>query len=582
MQEVIVTAEKREENVQKTPLSIQVLGTQKLDQLQVQNFNGLRQVPAQRLLSDRGPRLRQRLFPRRGQRREQQPLRPAAQRRHLSGRAADHHHRRLAGHPQLRRRAGRGPGRAQGTLYGASSQSGTLRIITNQPQIGVFSGAYNLEVNDVDHGGVGYIGEGYANLPVNDKMAIRLVGWYEHDAGYIDNVMGTDAAAGIVDGVRTYPTASALAGMPITHSAAPYVKDDYNDANTLWRPRGPEDRPQRQLDHHPLADRPVDQQQRQLRLRSRRRRSEGRPLPAGVEPRQVVSGGADHPGQDRQLRRDLCRRLHGPAHRLARRLLGLLVLLRFPVRLDRLRRQRRHHRPVAGHLGQGQLHQAEPRACASPRRPTSGCGSWAGCSTSARPHFIEQRYVIDGLSPDLSVPGWPDTIWLTEQMRDRPRLRDFRGAVVRHHAQADRHRRHPRLYRRQRPARLRGPGLLRQPDAAARQQPSALPAVRLGRVGAVHQCAFERLRDRRDPQGQRHLSHRRQTSWSTSPGPRLPARRRQPQPDPAGVQPRRPDQLRGRVEDRLARPAACCSTEPCSWRTGTASSSRPFRPAPTA
>ncbi len=39
VQEIIVTAQKREENVQKVPLSIQVLGTQKLEQLQVFNFN---------------------------------------------------------------------------------------------------------------------------------------------------------------------------------------------------------------------------------------------------------------------------------------------------------------------------------------------------------------------------------------------------------------------------------------------------------------------------------------------------------------------------------------------------------------
>ena len=41
--------------------------------------------------------------------------------------------------------------------------------------------------------------------------AIRLVGWDEHDAGYIDNVAGTNQSACIQNGVRTFPT---WAGQP--------------------------------------------------------------------------------------------------------------------------------------------------------------------------------------------------------------------------------------------------------------------------------------------------------------------------------------------------------------------------------
>ncbi|MDE1959897.1 MAG: TonB-dependent receptor, partial [Xanthomonadaceae bacterium] len=32
-------------------------------------------------------------------------------------------------------------------------------------------------------------------------------------------------------------------------------------------------------------------------------------------------------------------------------------------------------------------------------------------------HDIQQRYMIDGLASSLSIPGWPDTLWLTEQTR---------------------------------------------------------------------------------------------------------------------------------------------------------------------
>ena len=76
----------------------------------------------------------------------------------------------------------------QGTLYGASSQAGTIRIITNKPDPTGFQAGYDLEGNVGRHGGTGYHAEGFVNIPIADNAAVRLVGWYEHDAGYIDNV----------------------------------------------------------------------------------------------------------------------------------------------------------------------------------------------------------------------------------------------------------------------------------------------------------------------------------------------------------------------------------------------------------
>ena len=84
----------------------------------------------------------------------------------------------------------------QGTLYGASSQSGTIRIITNKPDTSGFDAAYSIQGSDLAHGDLGYLGEGFANIPLGDNAAIRLVGWVRHDGGYIDNVAAT----------RTFPT----------------------------------------------------------------------------------------------------------------------------------------------------------------------------------------------------------------------------------------------------------------------------------------------------------------------------------------------------------------------------------------
>ena len=104
----------------------------------------------------------------------------------------------------------------QGTLYGASSEAGTIRIITNKPDPTAFSASVSTEVDTVDHGNTGYITEGYINLPLTQSMALRVVGWSKQDPGYIDNVYGT----------RTYPSSG------ITINNAKEVRDDYNFADT--------------------------------------------------------------------------------------------------------------------------------------------------------------------------------------------------------------------------------------------------------------------------------------------------------------------------------------------------------------
>jgi outer membrane receptor protein involved in Fe transport len=79
----------------------------------------------------------------------------------------------------------------QGTLYGSSSQAGTLRYITNKPDPGGFESTVSVDANSVDHGDVGYDVSGVLNLPLGQDVALRLVGFTARDAGFIDNVLGT-------------------------------------------------------------------------------------------------------------------------------------------------------------------------------------------------------------------------------------------------------------------------------------------------------------------------------------------------------------------------------------------------------
>jgi iron complex outermembrane receptor protein len=98
----------------------------------------------------------------------------------------------------------RGP---QGTLYGASSEGGTIRYITNQPDSHSFSGSFRQEVSYTEHGGVNYDDRGVLNIPViEDVFALRVSAEFGQDSGYIDHyaldgslVAGTATAGALLN-----------------------------------------------------------------------------------------------------------------------------------------------------------------------------------------------------------------------------------------------------------------------------------------------------------------------------------------------------------------------------------------------
>lgn len=116
----------------------------------------------------------------------------------------------------------------QGTLYGASSLAGTLKIVTNQPDTTKFAAGYDLQGDKFGPGGYGGILESFVNVPLSDTVALRLVGFYERDGGFIDNTYAD----------RTYlrphtlPDGS-VENAPLTINNAPYAKNDYNNAEIL-------------------------------------------------------------------------------------------------------------------------------------------------------------------------------------------------------------------------------------------------------------------------------------------------------------------------------------------------------------
>ena len=81
----------------------------------------------------------------------------------------------------------RGP---QGTLYGSGSMGGTIRVIPNAPNPDGFESSVEAKFADTDHGGFDHGENGMVNLPFwNGLAALRIVGTYSYDAGWIDRVV---------------------------------------------------------------------------------------------------------------------------------------------------------------------------------------------------------------------------------------------------------------------------------------------------------------------------------------------------------------------------------------------------------
>jgi iron complex outermembrane receptor protein len=252
LEEVIVTAQKRTENLQDVPISVQVLDTKKLEQLNIVSLDDyVKYSPSVSLVRGQGQggngqpgeahvymrgvvsggnENHSGSLPSVGTYLDEQPVTT------IDG-TVDVHLYDIARIEVLE-----GP---QGTLYGASSQAGTIRIISNKPDPAKFAVGYTLQGNQIHHGGTGWEAEGFVNIPLGPIAAIRLVGWDEHDAGYIDNVAGNYPGACIVNGVRTFPTWDGQSQIkPVTPCPAPgvvgagaisnaaYLKNAYNTADT--------------------------------------------------------------------------------------------------------------------------------------------------------------------------------------------------------------------------------------------------------------------------------------------------------------------------------------------------------------
>jgi iron complex outermembrane receptor protein len=78
----------------------------------------------------------------------------------------------------------RGP---QGTLYGSSSMGGTVKYVTNQPDLNNFSGRIDSTLSFTEGGGLNRAANAMLNIPLSDNtMAARVIVFYRFEDGFID------------------------------------------------------------------------------------------------------------------------------------------------------------------------------------------------------------------------------------------------------------------------------------------------------------------------------------------------------------------------------------------------------------
>jgi len=412
LETITVTAQKRSENPQKVPISLDVLGNQKLEQLNVKSFDDyVKYLPTvsydpstaqiyMRGVADGGDGNHSGPLPTVGVYLDEEPITT------IDG-PVDLHIYDIARVESLA-----GP---QGTLYGASSEAGTLRIITNKPDPSHFSGSYSLEADSVDHGGIGHLEEGYVNIPFNDHTAIRIVLWDKHDAGFIDNV----------DGTRTYPSWGGTvdnttgpcvdsAFLVCTHTA----KNEYNTVDT----KGARVALKIDLNDNWTVTPSVITQRQESDGIDAYDPAVGFLKVTHFYPEYAVDNWvqAALTVQGKLGNFDVT---YAFAH-LNREEHASLDYSDYSFWYDSLNGSGAYIHGNNGNLinPSQYIQSVDGFQKTSNEFRIASPSDWrlnfvGGLFWEVQTHQIQQDYLINGLATDLSVPGWPNTVWLTEQTR---------------------------------------------------------------------------------------------------------------------------------------------------------------------
>jgi iron complex outermembrane recepter protein len=240
LQEVVVTATRRESTVHETPISITAMSGEEIESRGTQDFDTLAQSVPGLAMKSSGPG--QTEFEMRG-------LASVGGNSAVVGFYLDDtplsapggaFNGRIVIDPDLydlnRVEVLRGP---QGTLYGSSSMGGTIKVITNAPDPKSFDASGEAILSDTDGGDFNYSENGMLNLPLGSSAALRIVGTESHDSGWLDRVVIAAPDFPLETGpAPLFPTRGDLASAPV---ATDYKGVNYEDltgarATLLWSP----------------------------------------------------------------------------------------------------------------------------------------------------------------------------------------------------------------------------------------------------------------------------------------------------------------------------------------------------------
>ena len=127
----------------------------------------------------------------------------------------------------------------QGTLFGASSQSGTVRLITNKPNHDGFAAGFDTSTSTTKGGDLSNSVEAYFNMSLTDSLAVRVTAYNDHQGGWIDNILnvpgegGYEGSAVVIDRISAdFSKLADPANTPITSPQNhALVEDNFNTAN---------------------------------------------------------------------------------------------------------------------------------------------------------------------------------------------------------------------------------------------------------------------------------------------------------------------------------------------------------------
>ena len=196
LEEVVVTATKRAESAQDIPITIQALGEDTLEDLGIGNFKDYIKNLAGVTSGGRGPG-RNEIFIR-GVSAGKGGLKVAGAvgleptvALYLDEAPISMGGRNIDPYMTDMNRVEVLPG-PQGTLYGASSQAGTVRLITNKPEFNEFSAGFDGAISETSGADGSNAMEAFVNIPlIDDKLAARIALYNVTEGGYINNIQST-------------------------------------------------------------------------------------------------------------------------------------------------------------------------------------------------------------------------------------------------------------------------------------------------------------------------------------------------------------------------------------------------------